>query len=396
MQETKRDVERAEPLLHSNKGAGPFDGEEYVRWAYRLLLGREPESPESVRGNPFKNDRLRLIKFVLASHEFQTKNKGLFTESSNNPYFSWSKEAIAFIHLPKTGGTTLHALLQACLPEDRICPQRSAALHQYSASDLSRYDLFSGHFDYFTLQFIPRERIRCFSMLRDPRKRLVSAYRYSRLHPPTEEFEDDINVKLANELSAEEFFEHESVIYSTWMNNAYLFVFGSSLYDYKMLNTLFHASVTSQVSAADDQPTAVDALVGNDIAAEALARATQRILDLDAIGLTERFQESVETIFGTFRFPLPQSIVPAMVTDELPNSNARLSPVPPVPMTPRLSRALERLTRYDQVIYDVARREFERRRAASPPTVLNATGADDLRDRGSVVIEGGHAGYERR
>jgi FkbM family methyltransferase len=380
MQETKSDDERAEPRLRSNNGAGPFDGEEYVQWAYRLLLGREPESPESVRGNPFKNDRQRLIQFVLNSAEFQTKHKGVFAEPSNNPYFSWSKDAIAFIHLPKTGGTTLHTLLQACLPEDRICPQRSEALYQYSASDLSRYELFSGHFDYFTLRFIPRERICCFSMLRDPRQRLISAYRYSRLYPATDEFGDDINVKLANKLSVEEFFEHESVRYSTWMNNAYLFVFGSSLYDYEMLNTLFDMPVTSQVSALDDQPTAVDALADNDVVAKALARATQRILGLDAIGLTERFEESIESIFGTLGFPIPQSIVPAMVTDELPNSNARLSRVPAVPMTPRLSRALERLTRYDQVIYDVARHEFERRRAASLPTVLNATGAEDLRD----------------
>ena len=364
MQETKND-RSSELSPPGSNGAGSFDGEEYVRWAYRLLLGREPESPESVRENPFKNDRLRLLQFVLNSDEFITKYRGLLTNSGTNPYLSWDKDAIAFIHLPKTGGTTLHALLAACVPNDLICPQRSVALYEYPASELARYELFSGHFDCFALRFVPRRRVRCLSMLRDPRHRLISAYRYSRLHPPADEFADDINVQLANKLSAEEFFEHDHVINSTWMNNNYLFVFGSSVHDYGMLDDLLRAQATLRPSAVDDQPATADALTDQDVVGEALARSTQRILDLDAIGLTERFEESVETIFATLGFPIPQSIVPVMVTDELPNSSARFSRVPAVPMTARLSQALDRLTKYDQIIYDVAKREFERRRSAS-------------------------------
>jgi O-methyltransferase len=48
-----------------------LDRREYVRWAYRLLLGREPESQEVIDQNPFIDDRVRLLQAVLHSSEFR-------------------------------------------------------------------------------------------------------------------------------------------------------------------------------------------------------------------------------------------------------------------------------------------------------------------------------------
>jgi FkbM family methyltransferase len=52
----------------------PSDNEEYVRWAYRLLLGREPETADVVKNHPFKNDRRNLVESILHSEEFQRAN----------------------------------------------------------------------------------------------------------------------------------------------------------------------------------------------------------------------------------------------------------------------------------------------------------------------------------
>lgn len=49
------------------------DGERYVYWAYRLLLGREPDLRE-VQENPFKGDRPGLVQSMLASDEFRSAN----------------------------------------------------------------------------------------------------------------------------------------------------------------------------------------------------------------------------------------------------------------------------------------------------------------------------------
>ena len=351
-----------------------IDGEDYVRWAYRLLLGREPESLATVQRNPFKNDRPRLVHQVLNSAEFRLspeihKYKALSATPTDNPYVSWNEDAIAFIHLPKTGGTTLRTLIKTCFPQNRICPQEYNALHLYSPAELAKYDFFAGHFDYFSLRFIPRERIRCFSIFRDPIERLISFYKFSKSHPPSDEFINSVWTKLANSLDAAEFFEHNCAINSRFINNSYLFFFGSSMDDETTLAAL--AATTSASPVPNDLETAADTSTPTDtVVAALLARATQRVLDLNAIGITEKFSDSVEIIFLTLGFPVPPSIFPARVTDDLPNSDARFSRVPPVVMTERLSRALQRLTKYDRVIYETARREFERRRSAA---LLNGT-----------------------
>ncbi len=345
--------------------SGAFEAipnEEYVRWAYRLLLGREPENEAVIRNNPFICDRQRLVQWLINSDEFRAVNRAVRGDTAANPFLSWGRDALIFIHLPKAGGSTLHALLKSCFSENRICPERFNNLHLKSPSELAAYDFFSGHFDYFSTHFIPRRRICRISLLRDPRQRLISAYRFSRAHPPHGEFAYNVNVRLANELDPEEFFEHEYVISSTWMNNAYLFCFGSSLDDVALLDRLTNdRSPAREAGSSKVVHTSTALRPESAVIVHAVDRAKQVVSDLDAIGLTERYDKSVKIIFSTLGFEVPPSISAVMVTDDLANRDSRLSRVPPVRMTPRLSQALERLTKYDRVIYDWAWQEFERR-----------------------------------
>jgi hypothetical protein len=339
-----------------------IDGEEYVLWAYRLLLGREPESRDVIRNNPFKNNRQGLVNTVLRSEEFHTKNRGL--PPLDNPYHSWDDEAIAFIHLPKTGGTTLSSMLAAHYPAERTCPQTYNALHNYTPAELARFNFFFGHFDYFATCFIPKRRILRISIFRDPVQRLISFYRFSRSFSLQHEFSDNPFINLANELDVEEFFEHELITSSYHTNNAYLFFFGSSIDDSDMLAKLDKHVPTLDGMICETSEYGVHVPGGGEFLAEPLLQATQRILALDGIGLTERFRDSVELIFSQLGLAMPESIAPTQVTDDLPNSDTRFVPVPKVVMTPRLSRVLEALTRYDRIIYDVAKREFQRRLSA--------------------------------
>jgi FkbM family methyltransferase len=74
MSDTKKEDKEAGSQPFDSGAPEPFDGEEYVLWAYRLLLGREPESLETIKNNPLKNDRRRLIETILRSGEFQKCN----------------------------------------------------------------------------------------------------------------------------------------------------------------------------------------------------------------------------------------------------------------------------------------------------------------------------------
>ncbi len=360
MSDTKS-LEKTGASAFSESAVEPAGPEEYVRWAYRLLLGREPENEESIRNNIFKNDRRRLVEEILGSEEFFSKQKQLSLSSKPYPYEYWNREATALIHMPKTGGSTLDSLLREHFGSRRTCGVSTAALHLYSPAEIAEYDFFTGHFDYFSVRFIPRQRVRSVSIFRDPQQRLISWYRFKRSHPATE-FADDIFAKLANELSAEEFFENGVVVRSTFINNSYLFFLGSSLNDPATLKLLADTDSASNTSARGNPFTAGKLLAEDQIVAPILEQALQRIKGLHAIGITERFQESIEYIFAALELPVPDSTVPVKVTDELPKFDTRFKRVPPVEKTERLTRALQRLTRYDQVIYNEAKKEFERRR----------------------------------
>ena len=324
-----------------------IDNRTIVRFLYRALLNREPDP----QGLAFHVSRLESgaaslhqvgLGFV-ESDEFaqQEQVRSVWRKNAlspmSHPYQSWNRQAVAVIHVRKTGGTTLYSLLSQNFPMQRICPEHFDGLHLYTPAQLADYDLFFGHFDYFSVRLIPRERVRRVSIFRDPDRRLISWYRFMRSHRPTG---DDPNIKLANELNAEEFFEHQDNLSSTLVNNSYLYCFGSSLCD----------SIPASWPCIDPAENGSDSKTQ-----ELLARAVGSVLDLDGVGLTERFTESVELILSSLGFPVPEVIVPENVTDE--------NTAPPVKMTPRLSRALERLTRYDRVIYGAAKREFERRLA---------------------------------
>lgn len=332
----------AEKPMQENSAPAPASCEDYVRWAYRLLLGREPESLAAVQDNAFKNNRAELLKYFLNSAEFQTKYKHFLALSVDHPYDTWNRNAVAFVHLQKTGGTTLHTLLSAFFPQGSICPLQTGAFHLCSAAELARYDFYSGHFDYFSVGFIPRRHIRIVSIFRDPSERLLSFYRFNKSHAPKSGVGENVYTALAKKLNAEEFFEHEHIRSDPCLNNAYLFCFGSSFHDRATLNTL-----------ADD-----------DSCAPILACAKQAIAGLGAIGLTERFNDSVKAIFTALGLPIPQSISPVNVTDRLPDTGEHYSRVPPVTMTARLSRALDPLIKYDRILYEAAKHEFDRRCAA--------------------------------
>lgn len=334
---------------------------EDIRAGYRLILGREPESEAviaALQGQHASVASLRLE--LLRSVEFRHKYRdiGSYAADARNPRKSEARPAVVFLHLTKTGGTTLYHYLATHFEADRICPGPSCQLYSFAVAELAHYDLIAGHFEFDSIRFIPRNNVRTLSLFREPCARLISLYRYFRTEMPDRSNTSDPLVRLAHELTAEEFFESPQVRADPAVFNNYLLSFGRSL---------------SWFSEGRES------LSGQEFEA-ALRDAERRIRSLTALGITERFDPSVRYICKVLGLTPPQSLKPVNVTDKKRIAHSRFLRVDPVAMTPRLAGALEELTAYDQRLYRCAVDEFERRiEAFSAPESQHASARDSRR-----------------
>jgi hypothetical protein len=82
---------------------------------------------------------------------------------------------LRFLHIRKTAGTALTRLLFQGLPAHVVCPYAFEwQVRQRDPAGIRRLSIFCGHISVVALPFEPSELTR-FSMLREPRVRLLSA-----------------------------------------------------------------------------------------------------------------------------------------------------------------------------------------------------------------------------
>jgi hypothetical protein len=88
---------------------------------------------------------------------------------------------LVFLHVPRTGGTTLHHHLSAHFAPDEICPERFSRLENYSSEQLEKWRFFSGHFTADEIRRIPGPLF-IVTILRNPIERLLSNYYFWKRH----------------------------------------------------------------------------------------------------------------------------------------------------------------------------------------------------------------------
>lgn len=92
---------------------------------------------------------------------------------------------LVFLHMPRSGGTTLRHMLSAAIPPEQICPERFMRLRLWPTEELDRFRLFSGHFTFPGIERIPGEK-RVVTVLREPKARIISTWQMWARH--TEEY----------------------------------------------------------------------------------------------------------------------------------------------------------------------------------------------------------------
>ena len=330
---------------------------ELVRAAYMGMLGREPEEEAlaSYSGTlAGTRDLPAMLAEISRSDEF--RRLVLVAGPSGRDHAQYTvrdleERKLVFMHHPKTGGTTLHHILVGSFGEDAVCPERFNGLHRYPAGELARYRFFSGHFDLPSVRLIPGRKA-VVTMLREPVARLVSMYYFLRAHNPDiiEKYGLDL-ARLANEHDMAGFFGSPEVRRNPAVNNS-------------MTRTL-----TDVVDGYRWESDAACILPD----AEPLLPLARRELDsLDAFGIMERYDDSVELICRSLGLETPSSIEPRQVLDVIMDNEPGLRRIEKEPVTDEVRGLVAGLVQTDIKLYlhacsvfEVRMREMRRGKAVA-------------------------------
>ncbi|MDC0739358.1 sulfotransferase family 2 domain-containing protein [Cognatishimia sp. SS12] len=236
---------------------------------------------------------------------------------------------IVFLHLPKCGGTTLHHQLLRWYPRAAFHPERHNGLYQSRMMSLAQKQVFSGHFDFYSTQFIPGPR-RMITFLRQPRDRLLSLYHFHRAHRA--EFIAAHNLTLAQ-------FAHDHELAGYFADP----------------HVRAHPGVDNAMTRyLSDHPQ----LPGRAMPpmAELFAEACANLERFDAIGFVENYERSLQQIARCLGQTAPDEIKPEQALSAVTESNPHLRPVPRQMPCAATQALMHELTYWDEQLYAAAQK----------------------------------------
>ena len=298
----------------------------------KLLLPQRQSSANSLQ----TDDLPMLLGEVVKSPKVWSELAALRFPQPALAYEASEQDAWVFIHVQKTGGTSLQQMLVNTFGNRHVYREHADTLYRRSPAELAQYTVFAGHFDFTSVTFIPRRNRRLFTFLREPRQRLLSHYRFLRAHEPGFPVYKR-EMKIANRLEPVDFFrsvvaQTESALWNhlTWC------VMGQHKWN-----------AYRQMLSGLDQPAAAPLL------SEIRGEIQSRLHEFAFIGLQEDFQHSCQRLFELMGAAMPYVRHDHSV--ELLSANLQyFKYVARRPLTPELEAALSPLVQLDEIVYQEA------------------------------------------
>lgn len=319
-----------------------------VRAAYRGLLGRDadPEGLAAYVANlTNRRDLASVLADIVHSEEFTRSRARL--QKWPDPANTYNTPCLVFLHIQKTAGTSIQNMLRDSYGHEPIYGENADTLYKRSPGELSKYSVFSGHFNYDSLSYIPRRVLSTFTFVREPKKRLISHYYFLRAHEPGHTSYGD-GIRLANELTIETFFEHERIrMRSGFWNHMTWAIMGQRLW-----------RIWQALLAAEANEEAVTELINTTIRPTTRRRLNEFIF----VGLQEDFDRSVKILFHILQKKQPETIRADHSLEQLMNTAPHFKKtMEKQPMTSRLDAALDHLVQLDNIVYEEASRLYTER-----------------------------------
>ena len=193
--------------------------------------------------------------------------------------------SIFFIHLAKTGGATIESLLREIYGEENVCPYLYDNEFLENANSHLSYKIFVGHNPYFVSQILPKP-VFVFTFLRNPIDRVISAYNHLRRD------------------AAHHFHKHLGVsgdLVKDFVENPHLPQARNAQTRFLGADADFAAAMRAVRRGSADADKIYKQIVAARHAkpmAEAFQTARSRLGRMNFVGITERFEESVQILFS--------------------------------------------------------------------------------------------------
>jgi uncharacterized membrane protein YkvA (DUF1232 family) len=285
--------------------------------------------------------RTMLANWLAADEAYQgalRQDLGTQAPTGGDCLRVWTGPKLTFMHLEKTAGMALVQTLSDHFHPLQIDtdPRRAFPAHVLSALPTSavphirRSALVWGHYDIAALRRLgfgaPGHDRFTFTVLREPRARIVSLYRYWRAQAALDLGWNGMNaaVLAAQRLSLAEFLQSDDPLLLDYIDNFYV------------------RRLTGQYSSFGADALALDPQA-------CLAEAQRTLAQFDFIGICEDMAGTLAGLASRLDFPPPKHIH---------RVNASPAGAPLLAADPAVDASLARLTRLDREIYVVAVARF--------------------------------------
>ena len=247
-----------------------------------------------------------------------------------------------FLHIHKTAGTTMYAILERYFALDEVCT--AYQWHQFLSipfEQLSKYRLIRGHFHYCVHQLLPAKPI-YMTMLREPVARVLSRYQHFKRDTTHYLYERAHNMSLAE-------FLRDPITRAQIRNLQTRHI----AFDFDLKALAADFDPTSQhVMALEEKINRMFSELSDDVDDSLIEVAKQRLVEFAFVGIVESFDESTNLMANIFGWTK---------ADGYENRNVAPKSLRRDDISQELLNEIERLNQADIALYKYARQLFQER-----------------------------------